>query len=183
MFSKTKLLLCTFALFGLVACGNNAGGDDEFEQNTGSFQAPVPTMYIVGSHWANWDPAAAAADPELAFTMKAGSSSVMEYDVTLTSEMLAGYVGFKFVAGGSWDVQYGMEDIDFDSCNEAFRNLFPGREKNSWKEGTNNRSNVQGYDDNSLAAGVYHIEYDSLNVKTDMDSLGYKFVINFTAAE
>ncbi len=176
MFSKTKMLLCAVALVGLVGC---SGSGDEFEQNNSQYVAPEETMYVIGSHWNSWTPdTIAEANPSCKF-LRQGETSIYYYDFEVTDTMATESPMFKFIAGSSWDVQYGMEDVDFDACNDAFKALFPGKTKEDWKEGTGNRSNIELTGD---CVGSYHITYNPYDLRSDDEGRGFKFVINFTAA-
>ncbi len=175
MFSKTKMLLCAVALVGLVGC---SGSGDEFEQNNSHYVAPEETMYIIGSHWNDWTPDTIKdADPSCKF-LRQGETNIYYYDFEVTDEMATEGPMFKFIAGPSWDIQYGMEDVDLDACNAAFKALFPGKTKEDWSE-EKNRSNINLTGD---CVGSYHIVYNPYDLRTDDGGRGFKFVINFTPA-
>ena len=63
MFKKRNLLAALLLLStagGLVACGETSSEptvDNEFEQNTDESMFEEASMYVIGSHWNNWDPA------------------------------------------------------------------------------------------------------------------------------
>ncbi len=181
MFNKTKVLLCSLAVLGglgLVACNQQPDERDSFEQNTNKFEANEE-MYIIGSHWHGWDniKTIKEANPSCRFTRV--TSNEYTFDAVVTADMVANGANaeFKFIASNSWNVQYGMEDVDFDECNAAFKALFPDKTKESWNQGSSNRSNVT-----VNKAGTYHISYDPYNFKTDDAGRSFKFVIDFTAA-
>ena len=190
MFNK-KYLLATLVLAsvsGLVACGEPTASeepstpvvDDEFEQNTDTSLFEAASMYVIGSHWNNWDTATIETAEGCAFTASATIPNCLEIDVVVTAEMLTGWVGFKFIAGPSWSIQYGMEDVDFTKSNAAFTSQFPDG-KGVFTEGTSNRNNVC-----PTQAGTYHIEYYPLNFESTTIDNGNthsnKFVVTFTAA-
>jgi hypothetical protein len=179
MFNK-KLLLAALAVLGttaaLVGCA-----EPEFEQNTSSYEVPEETMYIIGSHWNSWNPATIAeANPSCKFTRSAENQSIYEYDLTVTQEMVNAWCGFKFIASNAWAVQYGMEDVDFENSNEAFRQMAGSKE--DYKKGSSDRNNIV-----VTAPGTFHIEYNPFNfvsVETDNGAGNYtcKFTIEFTPA-
>lgn len=182
MFKKTKALLCSLVVLGglgLVACQQTDNGDD-FEQNSSHFESPVEEMYIIGSAWNSWGVnTIKEANPSCEF--KKVSSTEYTYDAVVTADMVKddAKVEFKFIASNSWSVQYGMEDVDFDACNKAFKDLFPGKKKEDWKKDSSDRSNIE-----VTAAGTYHVKYNPFNFRQDDAGLGlsYKFTIDFTAA-
>ena len=187
MFNKKNLLAALLLLStagGLVACGEQPTEeptvDNEFEQNTDESMFEEASMYVIGSHWNNWDPGTIKEAEGCTFTKSATIPNCLEIDVVVTAEMLTGWVGFKFIAGPSWSIQYGMEDIDWTKSNDAFKALFPDG-KEVFKEGTSNRNNVV-----ATAAGTYHIEYYPLNFEsTTLDNgntHSNKFVVTFTPA-
>lgn len=185
MFNKTKVLLCSLAVLGglgLVACNQQPDERDSFEQNSTSFVGYE--MYIVGNGWNNWGvDTIKEANPSCKFTKV--NSTEFTFDAVVTADMVTGNddkgnpkkAEFKFVASNSWSEQYGMEDVDFDACNKAFKDLFPGKTKESWKGASNNRTNVA-----VDQAGTFHIKYNPLDFRADGEGRLFKFVIDFTAA-
>ena len=199
MFNK-KVLLAALVMAsvsgGLMSCNEvtptptptpvEPSVDNEFEQNTDTSQFEAATMYVIGSHWNSWDTATIETAEGCAFTASATIPNCLEIDVVITPEMLVNaeggynFTGFKFIAGPSWNIQYGMEDIDWAKSNDAFKALFANG-KDAFKEGTSNRSNVE-----PKAAGTYHIEYYPLNFEsTTLDNgntHSNKFVVTYTPA-
>ena len=181
MFNK-KLLLGALAVLGTTAALIGCSTEPEFEQNTSSYEVPEETMYIIGSHWNSWTPATIAeAEPSCRFTRSAEDPNIYEIDVTVTQAMIDAWCGFKFIAGNSWSVQFGMEDVDFENSNAAFRAAHGNKE--DYKKGSSDRSNIE-----VKTPGTYHIEYNPFNfasVETDNGAGNYtcKFVIEFTPAQ
>lgn len=171
MFKMKKILLVGGALLLLAGCSKPA--EPEFEQN----EDPIVegfTMYIIGSHWNNWDTKTIKeANPSCAFTYDE-ETKLYVYDATITEEMLTGWVGFKFISSNSWDSQYGMEDVDYSICNDTFTTMVG--DKTQYKEGTGNRSNIV-----ATVAGTYHITYNPADFRSDTldngNTHGYKFGI------
>ncbi|MDY4158646.1 MAG: hypothetical protein SOY02_00095 [Candidatus Onthovivens sp.] len=169
MFKMKKILLVGGALLLLAGCS-----EPEFEQN----EDPIVegfSMYIVGSHWNNWEPSTIKeANPSCAFTYDE-ATKLYVYDATVTADMLKGWVGFKFISGNSWDSQYGMEDIDYSICNDTFTTMVGV--KAQYKEGAKNRSNIV-----AKVAGTYHITYNPADFRSDTIKDGvthtYKFGIS-----
>ena len=94
--------------------------------------------------------------------------------------MVDAWCGFKFIASNAWAVQYGMEDVDFENSNEAFRQMAGSKE--DYKKGSSDRNNIV-----VTAPGTFHIEYNPFNfvsVETDNGAGNYtcKFTIEFTPA-
>jgi hypothetical protein len=197
-----KLFIGLFVLLGLftlAACNQETKvespsiNEGEFDQNEETF-IPDIQMYAIGSHWNNWDTASIKeANPSCAFVKdenSAGLDTKYTYTVTVTEEMAAGWVGFKFIDSNSWSVQYGMEDVDFSRCNEAFLNLIGDQNEDGkvdnedkvakFSKPTSDRSNIE-----VTAVGTYVIEYYPYNFessKTDVTSYSCKFVVTFTPA-
>ena len=121
------------------------------------------------------------ANPSCAFTHVEGSKTKLEYTAVVTAEMAAGYVGFKFIESNKWDVQYGMEDVDLDSCNDAFKKLYEGKTHEDFKEGSKNRTNILN-GTNAAFEGSYHIVYNPIDFRSNDVGGSYKFVIDFTPA-
>lgn len=200
MFNKKVLLaaLVMASVSGLVACDNTTPTpvpstpevestpvvDDEFVQNTDTSQFEAASMYVVGSHWNSWTPATIQEAEGCAFTASATIPNCLEIDIVVTQEMIDAWCGFKFIAGPSWNTQYGMEDIDYTRSNDAFKNQYKNedgsvKEKTSWAEGTGNRSNVE-----AKLPGTFHIEYYPLNFDSvslpNGNTHSNKFVVTFT---
>ena len=186
MFNKKNLLAALLLLStagGLVACGEQPTAeptvDNEFEQNTDESMFEEASMYVIGSHWNNWDPGTIKEAEGCAFTKSATIPNCLEIDIVVTEEMLSGWVGFKFIASNSWNAQYGMEDVDFTKSNEAFTSQYPDG-KGVFTEGTSNRCNIE-----PKLAGTYHVEYYPLNFDNipldNGNSHSNKFVITYTA--
>lgn len=192
MFKTKKIALVGLsmaALIGgsLVGCGSETV-EPEFEQNT-SVQTEGFKLAVVGSQWKNWNPKEAFESADLNFTKQ--SSGLFTYTVTITSEIASGWWGFKFVGQADWNpAQYGLEDIDFDSCNAAFKKLVT--DKNSdvtdatsyyakFKGGSSNRTNISS-DALDSKAGAFDITYNPANFWSDEDGHSHKIVVNFTAA-
>lgn len=188
MFNK-KVLLAAVLLLG-TAGGLASCGEEEFEQNTGEYVAPEETMYVVGSHWNGWwGEANVAAGPAegTAFTRSTEDSNVYEYDLVITSEMASGWVGFKFTASAGWGTQYGMEDVDYAGCNQAFLDIIAKPNKNDLTGPSSNRSNIEFKNGGAEIVGTYHIEYRPFNfastaVDNGAGTYGEKFTIEFTPA-
>lgn len=203
MFNKKALLAAVLvaSFGGLVACDQTPAStpapstpvvestpvvDDEFVQNTDTSKFEAATMYVVGSHWNSWTPGTIVEAEGCAFTASETIPNCLEIDIVVTQEMIDAWCGFKFIAGPSWNTQYGMEDVDFSKSNEAFKNQYVDEEgnvkpKTAWAEGTGNRSNVE-----AKAPGTFHIEYYPLNFESTTLENGNthsnKFVITFTPA-
>ena len=95
-------------------------------------------LYIIGSHWNNWDPSTIDQNELCTFT---NVDDYYELTIEITKEMLEQWVGFKFVADTSWNYQLGMEDVNWEASNQAFRDLFPDG-KGPYTESISNRSNI-----------------------------------------
>lgn len=202
----TKLLLlplCAAAVLGAaVGCGGTSS-EDEFDVNSNPVRDNFD-MWIVGSDWANWEPKDVGKEQQF----ERQSDGTYKYTVTITTERDESWWGFKFIAGNTWTSQFGMEDIDYEKCNDAFKQLVKTTTiteddtdgvttyeeyKAKWKEGTGNRSNVsfcqhkaadETYD--HAGAGTYDIIYNPSNfesVEANSTTYSHKFVINFTKAK
>ena len=191
--SKKKILAGLFTVLGaatltLASCGQK----DEFDQNTENIPAKI-NMYIVGSHWNNWNPSTIADTADFTFMLDENSSGLNNkyvYTANVTAENVAAWCGFKFVGATGWEPQYGMEDVDFSKCNEAFLTQVVGdknndgkvdvKDKYTFREGTSNRNNIV-----ATVPGTYVIEYYPYNFTSEtVDGVLYqnKFVITFTPA-
>jgi len=181
---KSVAVALAAGLMALCACGSTKkSSDDEFVVNSNKFEFTAE-MYIIGSHWNGWDPKTIKeANPSCAFTHVEGSKTKLEYTALVTAEMVAseGGVAFKFIASNSWSVQYGMEDVDLDSCNDAFKKLYEGKTHEDFKEGSSNRTNVLN-GTNAAFVGSYHIVYNAIDFRSNDVGGSYKFVIDFTPA-
>lgn len=150
----TKLLLlplCAAAVLGAaVGCGgtsSSTSSGDEFEVNSNPGTEGF-NMWIVGSSWSNWAPDKVTDD--LKFTSVTGTAK-LTYTVNISAADDAAWWGFKFVGQQAWSPsQFGMEDIDYEKCNDAFKTLVKDAEgvnnyteyKAKWKKGTGDRSNI-----------------------------------------
>ncbi len=195
----TKLLLlplCAAAVLGAaVGCGgtsSSTSSEDEFDVNSNPGTEGF-NMWIVGSAWSNWAPDKVTDD--LKFTNVTGTAK-LTYTVTISAADDENYWGFKFVGQKSWSPsQFGMEDIDYEKCNDAFKTLVKDAEgvnnyteyKNKWKEGTSNRSNVSFCQkENHIGVGTYKFTYDPLNFESESandTTYSHKIVVEFTKAE
>lgn len=179
MFNKKLLLsaLLLVSLAGVAGCANTTTPDtgDDFEQNTDTSLFEPATMYVVGSNWNSWTPATIETAEGCAFEKSADTPNCLEIDITIETSGQ-----FKFIAGPSWSTQYGMEDVDFEKSNQAFKDAI-GKDKSEFKEGTGNRSNIE-----ISVPGSLHIEYYPLNFDTvqldNGNTHSFKFVIEFTPA-
>ncbi len=195
MFKKKSLFafgMATLALCGvLTACNDKEENPDDFFE-TSEVTPDGFEMYIVGSNWNNWDTATIKeADPSCTFTK--ASSTEYTFNAVVTEEMNAGWWGFKFIADNSWTSQYGMEDIDYENCNDAFKAIVTAANPDvvdyasyqaKFKEGSSNRSNVS-FPGTEGAVGTYTVKYNPINFDTvDANSITYtkKFVVDFTPA-
>lgn len=195
MFKFKKILtlgLAMVAVCGAVACGtpNETPNDDNmYSQN--SVVSEGFDMYIVGSSWNKWDEKSVTKHPDLKFA--AVGDGTYKYTVNITATLDAAWWGFKFIANDSWNPQFGMEDIDYDKCNEGFKELLKVVEVNNYSEykakyksGTSNRSNVSFCQlANNAGMGTYEIVYNPANFEAmDENDTTYlhKFVVNFTKA-
>lgn len=170
MFNKKGLMLLGVALMGLAACTPASNPEDDFfEQNSNSFDVPVLKLSIVGSNWANWNPADAAKDEKLCFTMVDSSLYELKGVEVKPGDM------FKFVQDGAWAVQYGMEDLNWEKSNVG--ELFGDKKMGDWHEGATNRSNVE-----PKVAGTLDIQFMPYEFSTPAEGLTAKFVFNFTPA-
>ncbi len=209
----TKLLLlplCAAAVLGAaVGCGGTSSSSgDEFEQESNNGEGF--TMWVVGSDWNSWTPSTVGD----AQAFKKQADGTFKYTVTISKERNekvskgeddkynADYVGFKFIAAKSWDSQFGMEDVDYDNCNDAFKKLVKDvydvkdytEYKAKWHEGTSNRNNLsfqkltideEGNVTDALGAGSYEIVYNPANffsLEENDTTYLHKFVVNYTAA-
>ena len=92
MFKKRNLLAALLLLStagGLVACGETSSEptvDNEFEQNTDESMFEEASMYVIGSHWNNWDPATIKEAEGCTFTKSATIPNCLELDVVVTAE-------------------------------------------------------------------------------------------------
>ncbi len=197
----TKLLLlplCAAAVLGAaVGCGGTSSSEPEFDVNSNPTVEGFD-MWVVGSAWASWEPK--NVNDSLKFS-KSNGSAALTYTVTITNAADEAYWGFKFIGQKSWSPsQYGMEDIDYENCNEAFKTLVKDyynvknytEYKAKWHEGTSNRSNVQFGENKDasgafthLGAGTYKITYNPANfdsVDENDTTYSHKFVVEFTKA-
>ena len=191
---KMRTLLVLGAAFVLVGCNQpqQKAADEgmDYDQKTNPDVTPFE-MYLVGSV-TDWDPAKVAGElKEQTQFHKIEGSAKLEYTLTVPD---ASWVGFKFIAAGSWSEQYGVEDIDIEHCNDAFKEVIGFGEGKTYadldafrlhyKAPTSNRSNVGG-DDFHLAAGsTVKITYDPLDFRSDSandTTYTYKFVLDYTA--
>lgn len=190
MFKMKKLLtlgLAMVAVCGAVAC---APKDDMYSQN--SVVSQGFDMYIVGSNWNNWKPETIKDDPTVKFT--AVGDGTYKYTVNITTELDASSWGFKFIASNSWDSQFGMEDIDYEKCNNAFKTLLTTavdvkdytEYKAKYRSGTSNRSNISFCQlEGGVGVGTYEIVYNPANfeaIEENDTTYLHKFVVNFTKA-
>lgn len=197
----TKLLLlplCAAAVLGAaVGCGgtsSSTSSEDEFDVNSNPGTEGF-NMWIVGSAWSNWTPDEVTDD--LKFTNVTGTAK-LTYTVTISAADDENWWGFKFVGQKSWNPsQFGMEDIDYEKCNDAFKELVKTTTiteddtdgvttyeeyKAKWKAPTSNRSNVSfcqnkktvtKEDDTTeevfthVGAGTYKFTYDPLNFESE----------------
>lgn len=184
MFKKVNMLLCAAAsLFLVASCGESkpSTGDDDFDQNDNPTVQGFE-MYVIGSHWNSWTPATIKEAEGCAFK-KDSSSGLYTIDFEVTQDMIDAWCGFKFIADNSWTSQYGMEDLNWEKCNDTFKEQFKNEDgsqktKKDWKEGTSNRSNVV-----MTTPGKVHIEYNPANFESEeANSTTYtnKFVITLT---
>jgi len=173
MFKRTKSLFCGIAAILLLAgCGGQPStGDDDFDQNNKP-QGQGFEMYVIGSNWNSWNPDTIKEAAGCAFK-KDASTGVYTIDLTITDEM-AGKAEFKFIATNSWNDQYGMEDVNWEASNDAFKNQYPGKTKHDWHEGTSNRSNIK-----VVTSGSWHIEYNPANF-TGEEFEGVPYANKFT---
>ncbi len=197
----TKLLLlplCAAAVLGAaVGCGGTtSSSEDEFDVNSSPTRENFD-MWIVGSDWASWTPAEVGEEQQF----ERQSDGSYKYTVTITTEKDESWWGFKFIASNTWTTQFGMEDIDYEKCNDEFKALVKTTNgintyeeyKAKWKEGTGNRSNVsfcqhQAADEtyDHAGAGTYEIIYNPANFESEeanSTTYSHKFVINFTQAK
>lgn len=187
MFKKRMVIIGLAALASLGMAGCNKGDELDFERV--SVEPESFDMWVVGSAWANWTPAN-VSDTEK-FTRNA--DGLMEYTVTVDH---SGWWGFKFISTKAWSAQYGMEDVDYEKCNQAFKDELTALDatvvdytsfKAKYKEGTGNRSNVSLYDEKkeNVGNGTYKITYDPTNFETideNDTTYSHKFVIEYTKA-
>ncbi len=148
MFKKVLALAVACVALGLTACGGGGEDttsiDDMFTVNTESFESPVLTVSIIGSRWGNWDPAQSAADENNLFEFVDSSL----YTKTFT---VANGDSFKVIVGGTWQEQYGAEDINWE--DSEMKGMIEG-ELGDFKQGTSNRTNF-----NVVADGEVTIEF------------------------
>ena len=135
---------------------------EQMNQLRGKEYEDVPVLenqlFIIGSHWNSWD----VFSIYDAYNCKFDDlGKYHELTIEITKEMLEEWVGFKFVMDNSWTYQLGMEDVDWDKSNEAFRELFP-EGKEIYTESSFNRSNIV-----PSQPGVMVIRYYPNNVYTE----------------
>lgn len=177
MFKRTKSLFCGIAAILLLAgCGGGqpSTGDDDFDQNKVPHGQGIE-MYVIGTYWNSWNTATIKEASGCAFK-KDTSTGFYTVDLTITDEMVAGNAEFKFIATNSWSDQYGMEDVNWEGSNDAFKNQYPGKTKHDWHEGKGNRSNIK-----VVTAGSWHIEYNPANFtgeEVEGVALSNKFTIS-----
>lgn len=181
-------LAACFSIFGLAACDSSSDGD-EFEENVDP-EVEKPAMYVVGGIAVdgNWTPAKVVENTANAFTLDAtseGLNTKLTYTVTLTESQVP--VEFKFIGDGSWNNQYGLEDVDFEASNEAFLisvgdlnsdGEYNKEDKYSKQGSTSNRTNIAVTD-----PGTYVIDYYPYNFASEeVNGTTYssKFVITAT---
>ena len=155
---KGLMLLACCTLLGLVGCGGDQPnpeekpGDDtpgetiddggmNFEEND-DFVPELLHYSIVGNSFANWDTGASAADENLVFEKVDSYTYSLTVDVT-TDDM------FKIIKDGTWDVQYGMEDLNWDKCTAG---LITEGEYNG---PTTNRTNITVTHDAKIKIDVH----------------------------
>lgn len=162
---KKKILLLgitALACLSLASCGDD---DQSFDQTSATGSGI--SMYIIGSHWNNWttDTIKEASDPSCTFTKN--SSGYFEYTATVTTEMASGLWGFKFIASNSWSDQYGIEDVDFANCNQAFKDVV-GADTETFTGSTTNRGNITKSSSYAgTGVGTYKIVYDPTNFDSE----------------
>jgi hypothetical protein len=189
-----KLFIGLFALlslFTLVACSEEKTPVDpnEFEQNEETF-VPDINMWVVGSHWNSWDPTTLGdAQAFVKDENSAGLDTKYTFTLTVTQEMIDAWCGFKFVGAKGWNVQFGMEDIDYSKCNQAFIEMIgdknedgkcDAQDKYFFHEGTSNRNNVVVGQPGTLVIEYYPYNFAS----EEVDGVPYscKFAVQFTPA-
>lgn len=179
MFKKRSLLVLATA-FLLAGCGKPADDGMDYGQNENPEVSPF-AMYMVGSHW-TWEPSEAAGEKAnlCKFTKVTGSAKLV-YEFDVTAPMVAEWFGFKFVAAGSWNEQFGVEDIDMEACNAGFKTLMGYTTQDAFRETynspPNNRSNIAP--STHVLGAHFKITYDPLDFRAD-DDYTYHFVVDYT---
>lgn len=179
MFKKRALVVLLAA--GLLAGCNQPKTDGmDYEQATDVPTSPYE-MYVVGSHFNSWTPDTIKATDNFKFQPVTGTSK-LSYEITITQAMHDEWFGFKFIESNSWSVQYGMEDVDIENCNQAFKTLigFTTVEayRETYKEGKGNRSNVAPASSSLTVGAKLNITYDPFDYRADGDYT-YHFVIDY----
>ena len=193
-----KLFIGLFALlslFTLVACSEKNSEEktpvdpNEFEQNEETF-VPDINMWVVGSHWNSWDPTTLGdAQAFVKDENSVGLDTKYTFTLTVTQEMIDASCVFKFVGAKGWNVQFGMEDIDYSKCNQAFIDMIgdknedgkcDAQDKYFFHEGTGNRNNVVVGQPGTLVIEYYPYNFAS----EEVDGVPYscKFAVQFTPA-
>lgn len=180
MFKKAKLLLLgAAALVSLVGCGESqkevCSPDDEFCQNENPTVQGFE-MYVIGSHWNSWDPATIKSAEGCAFAKQSDGTYI--WSATITQEMVDAWCGFKFIADNSWGSQYGMEDVNYNKSNDAFKEMVG--EKSNYVKGTSDRSNIE-----IKKAGTVEVVFDPANFESEQTTATTytnKFAVTFTVA-
>lgn len=189
MFKKTKLLLCAVGALGfLVSCNSNSTPADDtsdFDQN-GNKNWEGFSMYIIGSHWNSWDTETIkTANPSCAFTEKSDEKGVFTYTANVTSEMVNAWCGFKFISDASWSSQYGLEDVNYEKSNAAFRALMEEQglsDRTKLTGPTSKRSNIVASKAGTYVITYYPNDFSTVDVDTDAKTLTNHFTVDFTAA-
>ncbi len=182
MFKKRALVVLLAA--GLLAGCNQPRTDGmDYEQATDVPTTPYE-MYVIGSHFNSWDPGTIKDTNNFKFQTVTGTSK-LAYEITITQAMHDEWFGFKFIESNAWTVQYGMEDVDIENCNSAFKTLigFTTVEayRETYHEGKSNRSNVAPASSSLTVGAKLKITYDPFNYKADGD-YSYHFVLDYIVA-
>ena len=136
-------------------------------------------IYIIGSHWNGWNvDTIKEAAPSLRFEKSAEDPEVYVYETYITEEMVATWVGFKFVTDNTWNTQFGLEDVDFENSNQAFLDLLEVSNKDELTNPPANRTNVQ-FKEGALVPGKFIIKYYPLNSEDkEMTTNGSEYYTN-----
>ena len=120
-------------------------------------------LYIVGSHWNNWD--VSTLTDEYKFTKEKDfyddySELKFLYTIEVTQEMIDEVCELKFVTSLNWNEQFGMTDVNYGKSNYAFLKMI-GDLNNDGYYDKYDLALTNFYGNNIILSkpGTYEIEY------------------------